>query len=306
MENPVVNVLLSTYNGEKYLKEQLDSVLSQVNVDVRLYIRDDGSQDDTVMILQEYSSRFSNICLFVEQNIGCVNSFLRLIELAENDEAHGFFFAFCDQDDVWDSDKLYCAIKMMDSQDSEPILYCSNLRIVDSHLKLMKLMYESNIYPMKGRSLVANICTGCTIVMNHHLVDFYNSLNFEVKGIVMHDWLFYNLAIFKGHVIYDNIPHILYRQHISNVVGANKTDILTKCKHFASSLFNRDKEHYRESQAKTMLQLLKDKLCPQDTKLITLVALYRKNLLSRFRLILNRQICGNDISLRIRILLSLI
>lgn len=307
MEKTVINVLLSTYNGERYLREQLDSVLSQENVEVRLYIRDDGSKDNTIQIIQEYLNRFSNIYLYQEQNIGCIKSFLRLIDIVNSDKSHGNYYAFCDQDDVWDTNKLWSAVSLMNQQkvSNTPLLYCSNLRIVDSELNFIRLMHDADIEPSKGRALVHNICTGCTMVINQKLIDTYLSLAVP-QNMIMHDWFFYNLAIYTGNVCFDKTPHIQYRQHSNNVLGANKTSLLSKGRNFIHSIIHNDNEHYREMQAKTFYKMLQMHITGKDLNHLKLVAFYRNNILSRFKLILSRQICGSDINLRIRILLGLI
>ena len=113
---------MSTYNGEKYIDEQIDSVLAQKNVRVDLLIRDDGSKDETVRIIKRYCEKFDNIKFYEGPNLKPARSFLNLIETAE---LNYDYYAFCDQDDVWHEDKLYQAIekigKKKDSQ--KPILY---------------------------------------------------------------------------------------------------------------------------------------------------------------------------------------
>ena len=106
-----VQVLLSTYNGEAYLKEQLDSILNQKNVAVKLFVRDDGSSDGTVDILRAYAALHDNICYLCGENCGVVASFFRLFELSDPDVD---FYALSDQDDVWDEDKLSIACQKLE------------------------------------------------------------------------------------------------------------------------------------------------------------------------------------------------
>lgn len=130
MNTKSVQVVMSTYNGEKYLKEQIDSILSQEGVDVRLYIRDDGSSDRTTDILASYQEH-KNVKIEKGNNLGFAKSFLTALD--ECDEAD--YYAFSDQDDVWEKDKLSTAIEILEEESqSTPLLYCSALQRVDENL----------------------------------------------------------------------------------------------------------------------------------------------------------------------------
>ena len=119
-----IAVILSTYNGEKYLKEQMDSLLSQEGVDITLFVRDDGSTDRTVEMIQSYSDKM-DILLFKESNVGFERSFRAAVLKTEGRSFD--FYAFCDQDDIWYEDKLAKGIDYIESLgNNEPILYCSN------------------------------------------------------------------------------------------------------------------------------------------------------------------------------------
>ena len=125
-----VQVLLSTYNGEKYLKEQLDSIIAQKGVDVHILARDDGSKDDTIKILEGYE----NIDIIKGSNIGVCKSFFELI----NKSGEYDYYSFADQDDVWDCDKLVIAINKLEKCNSKPAVYASNTRLVDANLTFLK------------------------------------------------------------------------------------------------------------------------------------------------------------------------
>lgn len=306
MRKNIVNVMLSTYNGEKYLREQLDSVIDQEKVTVRLYIRDDGSSDNTIKILQEYQSRFSNIYLFEEQNIGCIKSFLRLVDLTNSDSAHGDYFAFCDQDDIWDKDKLIEGIQMLKEYDNIPALYCSNLKVVDHHLKFIRYMNSPNVEPDKNTCLLTNIATGCTCIMNSRLLNLFTN-HANVKSIVMHDWWFYCLASFYGKVIYDKRSFINYRQHQKNVYGARTTNYIKRLLNLLESYIHSNSEHYREQQAKEFLKVNSSFLPISEIKVIRGIAMYRASLCNRIKLFLNFTTYRNlNYRTRIRILFGLI
>lgn len=223
-----VTVLMSTYNGSKYLKEQIESILRQKNVSVRLIIRDDCSTDETVEILRQYRNGNPNIIIENDtENMGPCKSFLYLIGKYNDDE----YFALADQDDIWDEDKLITAIKAMQKQgmDDKPLLYYSNLRIVDEQGHFCRLSHKvPHIANKRYAALVENLATGCTVVYNKCLADIAYSI--KPSDYSMHDAWLYTVAKLFGTVIYDFTPHINYRQHQSNQVGTYKNRIdLKKC-----------------------------------------------------------------------------
>lgn len=137
-----VTVLVSTYNGQKYLSKQLDSLISQVGVDMKIIVRDDGSSDGTRQILRNYAQTYSNIQLLFEDNCGAEESFNKLCQYSLQQDLTDYY-AFCDQDDVWDNDKLSIAIQSLEKFDHlVPNLYFSNLRMVDDTLSYIRDFYN--------------------------------------------------------------------------------------------------------------------------------------------------------------------
>lgn len=181
-----VQVLLSTYNGETYLKQQLDSILNQKNVAVKLFVRDDGSSDGTVDILRAYAALHDNICYLCGENCGVVASFFRLFELSDPDVD---FYALSDQDDVWDEDKLSIACQKLEQMrkskspkkkknDSQirtfatPLLYCCDAWNTDDALNLLPESMQTagkELVPDFRNALIENIARGASIVFNQHL-----------------------------------------------------------------------------------------------------------------------------------------
>ena len=136
-----VCVLMSTYNGEKYIKEQLDSILSQVGVELSVLIRDDGSSDSTLSIIKDYAEQNKNIKYYVGENIKPAQSFIDLIFNSPDAD----YYALSDQDDVWDKDKLKCAIDLLQATNPDkPAMYHSNLRIVDGDLNFYRYAHSSD------------------------------------------------------------------------------------------------------------------------------------------------------------------
>lgn len=220
MSDPKVQVLLSTYNGEKYIAAQLDSLLVQTEAALHVLIRDDGSSDSTVSILKEYATKHPQ-CLQIKQgiNVGAKVSFFKLLEQApENAD----FYAFCDQDDVWKPEKLGRAIKLLNQESQDiPLLYCSSTQMVDHNLSMIGVWPQPPRKPLTMfNALVENVAVGCTMVMNKAamtLVKAHLPQNFT--NIIMHDWWVYLTVSSFGKVVFDDLPHIFYRQHTANVQG---------------------------------------------------------------------------------------
>ena len=161
-----VCVLLSTYNGEKYLREQIESLLSQIGVKIIIVARDDGSHDDTISILAEYEKKITYFHYLVGENVGPAQSFFMLMQQAPKAD----YYAFCDQDDVWDKDKLIIAVDMLEKESPvTPNMYYSNLRIVDQNLTFYRFSHEKpHIQKDRYCVLTENMATGCTYVLLEH------------------------------------------------------------------------------------------------------------------------------------------
>jgi glycosyltransferase involved in cell wall biosynthesis len=215
---PRVCVLLSTYNGERFVRDQLDSVLDQEGVDVSMIIRDDGSRDDTVSLLREYSERHPQFELHVGANLGVVPSYLELLRLAAASDA--YYFAFCDQDDVWLPKKLAEAVRTLESSRLVPGMYCSAVRYVDERLRELGISRTRQRVGF-GNAVVENIAVGCTTVFNRPALELV--LSSPPRSALMHDWWLYLTVSAFGSVHFDPQPLILYRQHEHNVVGGTSS-----------------------------------------------------------------------------------
>ncbi len=210
----MVQVLMSTYNGEKYLRQQIDSVLNQSYKNIVLLIRDDGSTDSTVDILKEYSKKYTNIMYYEGTNIGVQASFFDLMEKVDEKAS---FIATCDQDDVWFEDKVEVAVTQLKRIEG-PGLYCCRTQLTDEMLiPLVENIRKKQPKITFGNAMIENICTGCTMVINRNLYNFVKG-KWPQKSVI-HDWWFYQVALCFGDVFYDNEPHIYYRQHENNVIG---------------------------------------------------------------------------------------
>lgn len=211
-------VLLSSYNGEKYIKEQIESILSQQLVDYQLVliIRDDGSKDGTVNIIKEVQKNNPNIDLIIGNNIGFVASFFELMKRANNNFD---YYALSDQDDVWKKDKLQRAIDKLEKYEPTKVqLYQAASLPVDEHLHPLSRPYCPKRKQTLYNTIIQNISAGHTYVFNQALLD--KALDgLDVNQIYMHDSFLTNIAeIFHG-LHYDPFPSTLYRQHSSNRLG---------------------------------------------------------------------------------------
>lgn len=296
-----VLVLVSTYNGERFLSEQLDSIINQQGVDVSILVRDDGSIDSTIQILHNYSLKNSSLSYYQGSNVGPCMSFFDLLTHADGYD----YYAFCDQDDVWDKDKLSVAIHFLEHQpDNLPLLYCSNLNVVDENLTFCrKALTKANRSKNKYAGLVEFYAVGCTEVFNQTAADMAKA--HIRKDCLMHDsWLFM-ICNFFGKVIYDDNAHINYRQHHSNVVGTNKD--------WFSRLLARIKRSVDRSvqprlkNAQIMIDEFEGMLEEKDFRKIKKMACYKQSIISWIRLLFDFEIRSNYVSgdIRYRFLLLL-
>lgn len=218
-----IDILLSTYNGQEYLRQLLDSLLAQTFISVLIIIRDDGSSDATVDILKEYEIRYpGQFQLHLgEENLGALGSFERLCKYSTAD-----YVLFCDQDDIWFPDKvqtLFDEILRIEKfyGNDVPVLVCSDLMLID---KYGNQTYHS-FWEYAGISwsenqpetiFLSNCVTGCASIFNRKLL--LTSLPFP-KEAIMHDWWMGAVAAFSGKLVLLPLQTIGYRQHSGNVFG---------------------------------------------------------------------------------------
>lgn len=208
-----VVVLMSTYNGEIFLEEQVHSILEQLPEDGALIIRDDGSSDNTVA--QITAIKDNRIQLLQGKNVGFAPSFLYLLTMIPDSSTVIFF---SDQDDVWGPQKIATACKRFADRTEIPRLYCSGLLLVSEDLQSLGRSPLWPRGPSFDNALVENIATGCTIALNPAAVHLILRTS-RPEQIRYHDWWCYLVVAAFGEVIYDPIPQIQYRQHSQNSLG---------------------------------------------------------------------------------------
>lgn len=208
-----VLVLLSTYNGEKYLSDLISSLLLQKGVDLDILIRDDSSSDCTVELLEKIKD--FRIKYYIGKNKGAAQSFLDLIK---NAPLQYDYYAFCDQDDVWENDKMKIAVSKLDNVNDEKLaLYYSGQTITDKNLNVL---YEHKLDNKRSvqANCIFNQMAGCTAVFNRKLL--IKMKEYLPKKIYGHDvWCYRLCAAMGGEIIVEKGGHILYRQHENNAIG---------------------------------------------------------------------------------------
>ncbi|MCI9377550.1 MAG: glycosyltransferase family 2 protein [Eubacterium sp.] len=294
---------MSTYNGEKYIKEQLESIIAQKGVKISLLVRDDGSSDRTAAILKRYSQEHENISYYTGNNLGASKSFFDLLKKADHSAD---YFAFSDQDDYWLPDKLIRAVKMLRQikQQDIPLLYGSMVTYASEDLQNgQAVSYRNRRKTGLGNALVENIFMGCTEVFNRSLLELVSS--HQPKGEGWHDWWLYLTASAFGKAVYDRNAYILYRQHGGNRLGMQKSwsqRWRNRFSHF---------QQLRHSLNRQAVQFLKafDAKYP-DKDLVWLLAHYRESPGLRLRLIAEKRIYRqqkmDDLTYRLLFLLGLL
>lgn len=269
-------ILLSTYNGEQYIADQLDSILAQrFSGELNVLIRDDGSTDATVAKIDDF--RDPRITLIAGNNLGAKGSYLQLTAMAEDDSAD--YFAFADQDDIWLPDKLQRAVSCLRQQGA--LLYCSALQLVDESLRPLE------VYRFRGAvefeaSLLRNAASGCTCVFGRELLRWLRR-PVDSGQILMHDWWAYQLACAYGEVFYDDESHILYRQHGGNAVGLEVGAAALR-RRFKGFL-RRGRTPSRFTQARELLRCHGDSLTAEKTAYLEKFVHAESHGLQRLRLI---------------------
>ncbi|HEO8187834.1 TPA: glycosyltransferase family 2 protein [Streptococcus agalactiae] len=265
-----VNILMATYNGEKFLAQQIESIQKQTFKEWNLLIRDDGSSDKTCDIIRNFTAKDSRIRFINENehhNLGVIKSFFTLV----NYEVADFYF-FSDQDDVWLPEKLSVSLEAAKHKASDvPLLVYTDLKVVNQELNILQ---DSMIRAQSHHAnttllpeLTENTVTGGTMMINHALAEKW----FTPNDILMHDWFLALLAASLGEIIYLDLPTQLYRQHDNNVLGARTMDKRFKIlREGPKSIFTRYWKliHDSQKQASLIVDKYGDIMIANDLELI--------------------------------------
>ncbi|MGH2116478.1 glycosyltransferase [Aerococcus sp. L_32] len=265
-----IQVVMSTYNGEKYLLDQIESIMKQKNVNVFLAIRDDGSSDGTVKILKNIQEN-ENITVHFGKNVGYKKSFLWLL----NEYKHSSpYISFADQDDIWLPNKLEKAISMLEpSKSNKYSLYYSGLNVVDDELNEIGEKKLNDRRLTLGSSISRSNIPGCTMVFNQQLAEKVSLFGDDYD--IAHDALVQLVCLsLNGTILYDDKSYILYRRHDSVVTNTGTGFV----KMIIAELNNAsNKKNSKIKYARAILQTLKDEI-PQDRKkLLKTISNYKTN-----------------------------
>ena len=267
-------VLMSTYNGEMYLAQQLDSLLEQTRKPDRIIIRDDGSKDGTMDILQDYARKDGSISYFQGSNLGAGRSFWELIRTCEDAD----YYALCDQDDVWMKEKLEKALEALSKENNEiPLLYCSKFTLTDEDLhpidSKVSRLYGFSDFP---HALLYHTAPGCTFVFNHAAREKLLKYDIEQEYFVIHDALIHKVVTMFGKMILDERSYIYYRQHSRNEIGMT-ANIFKTFSGRVSRFLNGRIRNYRSETARSLLKVYGDECPENELALLKAVANYRSD-----------------------------
>lgn len=273
-----VAVLMSTYNGEKYLKEQIDSILKQKgDMEIHLWVRDDGSVDDTITILQKYEAK-GQLNWYSGDNLGPAKSFLDLVKHCEGYD----YYAFADQDDFWKRGKILAAVQKLGVSD-QPMAYFSNAELVDENLQsLGRSVYKKRPKLDFYTLTCAGGILGCTTVFNAKLAELIQDK--EMPELVnMHDFYVHELCLAQGGtILYDRRSSMKYRQHGNNVVGVSHG--------FLGTIQGRIKDIRKKQkigiadQAQSICNLYENELSADKYRWMKKISCYREKRWNRIRL----------------------
>lgn len=270
-----VDILLATYNGETYLKEQLNSILNQTHKDFNLIVSDDNSKDSTVKILEEYAKKDSRITIFKQdKNLGVIANFEFLLSKVTSN-----YFMFSDQDDIWNEDKIEKSLRRLEETNSDIVF--TDLMVVDDKLNILFESYWSlkgfKEKILKHNSFEAlylnNYVTGCTMLMKKDVISKVLPLPKKSK-YVLHDYWIVLITSQSGKVEFLNEATIKYRQHKNNRVGSKKkTESIETLAEIRKLFIDVKKEHF------SVFIENEDKFEKQETKELNKKALaYYENL----------------------------
>ncbi|MBO4939210.1 MAG: glycosyltransferase family 2 protein [Oscillospiraceae bacterium] len=274
MEKATVLVLLATYNGENYIRPMVDSVLAQDYQDVKIILSDDNSTDTSPAILDEYAAMYPDRVFHYRSGMrfGCAQKhFMHL--LAKFHDAP--YIMFCDQDDVWHSDKIRKTLdkmKQVEAGETVPAMVHTDLRVVDRDLQELSASFWSHSDLDGSRLalnelLVQNVVTGCTMMINNPLAQLA-CRQIPQDAMLMHDWWLALLASACGRTGFLNEATIDYRQHGNNSVGAkNVRSVGYLCQRLRSKKMRMALSN-AAAQAQVFGDCYRDLLTKEQTELI--------------------------------------
>ena len=273
-ERVTIGILLAGYNGEKYIGNQLDSLLAQTYTDWKLFIRDDGSTDQTVSIINKYRARDNRICLLhnSEKNLGSCQNFATLLSISRNQFQ---YIMFCDQDDFWLPFKIEETLTHMRDVEAHygketPLLVYTNFQYVDDHLKVIeskKKFNSTKVSKLRFANLLAqNPAYGCTMMLNKQLAAIAGVIPLQAEN---HDYWIALVASALGEIAYLNKRTILYRQHNSNIsTNYNSSSFIKRFKRIMLQRKNLEDAEQKLRMALAFKSLYYDRLTQSHKRIL--------------------------------------
>lgn len=287
-----VLVLMSTYNGECYLRDQLSSLYRQECVDVHLLVRDDGSSDGTISILNEFSDKYGKMTILMGENMGPAKSFHYLIYLAHLEYKGYDYYAFCDQDDVWKSDKIKNAVALLEGESAILKLYYSRTTLTDALLNPIECHSVNEIVNSLYANVISNHSPGCTQVFNYNLLCKVAFLSTDIQKntssfIPMHDcWVAVVAYACGSKVIVDNSSYILYRQHGKNSVGG----LANSCSNRIRRILDEKYCAFRVNLCSIVLKYFGSEIPEENLEFLKKVVEYKNSWFSTFKLLITKKV----------------
>ncbi|MGP0577668.1 glycosyltransferase [Paenibacillus peoriae] len=259
------------------------SLISQEGVSVQILIRDDGSTDSTVEKLEHLKKLYpQQIVIFKGENKGVTQSFFDLVLMSSNEFD---VYAFCDQDDVWNKDKLISAVSSLNELTTNvPLMYCSATQMVDKQLSPIKIWPIPPQRPLSlYNALIENVCVGCTMVFNKNTMELVKeNLPLNINNVIMHDWWIYLCVSSFGRVFFDPEPRILYRQHQNNVLGGASDGWRSKWSKRWNRFLNGKNHYILSKQAKEFAETFQQRFDYQKQQEIAkFLSFQSKNIIER-------------------------
>lgn len=289
-----VTVLMSTYNGEKYLEQQIDSIMNQEDVYTTLVVRDDGSSDKTVDVVNGLITKYPDrISVISGENVGFKISFFRLLDAGLHTNSQ--YYAFSDQDDVWNPHKLRVAVENIKEKNSYS-LYASAVTNTDEELNVIDV-HQFNDMPVTLESAFTRPrLAGCTYVYTRKLAEVCSRINaFDdlKEPIPAHDFLVLAIALGSGRVIVDDDSYILHRWLKSSITSGG-SGFLKRLKIEKNMVWGNNK--YYSTSAKLFLEIAEDILTPDAKRYLKLVFESPESFSLRYKLLKNKKMnCGSRI-----------
>ena len=285
-----VMVVMSAYNGSKYITQQLDSIFRQKDVDVTCYVRNDGSTDNTLEVLNNLTPPLSATHLIIDDgdNVGWEKSFLLALRAAPEAD----YYAFADQDDIWFDDKLISAVRLLEknAKDGVPMMVHCNKLSVGEDLKPFAHQVRRTPRPLnRQNAMVQEYAQGCAIVMNEAARQLVTE--HIPKSKIAHDFWCGLLCYLFGEVLYDNTPRFYHISHGSNASGEGHT--LSSWKNRLKLFFKHGNIYYAPYE--DLMEGYGDRLTADDKQFLKKIKTYRRDIGAKFSLLFSPRFIRDSI-----------